>query len=188
MAERYLHIITHDVPWPADFGGVVDQFYKIKTLYKNDVKIFLHCFVHIRPPQDELNKYCAAVYYYEREAKPSRFSFNLPYIINSRKSPELLNNLLKDNHPILLEGIHCTYHLFKGKLTNRIVLLRLFNAEFEYYHHLSVHEKNPLKKLYYHHESKLLKKYESGLAGIVKIAALSNQDVKVYQQLFNAKI
>lgn len=186
MAERHLHIITHDVPWPADFGGVMDLFYKIKTLHQNNVKIYLHCFVNNRPPQPELNKYCAAVYYYERQKKLNHFSFRLPFIVSTRKSKELLTNLQKDNYPILIEGIHCTYHLFKRKLTNRIVLLRLHNAEFEYYHYLALHEKNPFRKFYYQHESGLLKKYESKLAGKVKIAAVSDHDVKVYQQLFSA--
>jgi hypothetical protein len=58
MMERQLHIITHDVPWPADYGGVVDLFYKIKTLHQAGIKIHLHCFVNKRPPQEELNKYC----------------------------------------------------------------------------------------------------------------------------------
>ena len=186
MAERHLHILTHDVPWPADFGGMVDLFYKIKTLHQNGVKIYLHCFVNKRPPQKELNKYCEAVYYYERQKKISHFSFQLPFIVATRKSEALLKNLQKDNHPILIEGIHCTYHLHKEKLINRIVLLRLHNAEFEYYHHLAVHEKNIFRKFYYGHESRLLKKYENQLADKVKIAAVSNHDVNVYQQLFNA--
>jgi hypothetical protein len=186
MAERYLHIITHDVPWPADFGGVMDLFYKIKTLHQNNVKIYLHCFVNNRPPQEELNKYCAAVYYYQRQKSFIRFSLYLPFIVGTRKSGELLSNLQKDNHPVLIEGIHCTYHLFKGRLNNRIVLLRLHNAEFEYYHHLALHEKNPFRKFYFEHESRLLKKYEKQLADKVKIAAVSNHDVNVYQQLFNA--
>jgi hypothetical protein len=76
-------------------------------------------------------------------ASIDHFSFRLPFIVNSRKSEELIQNLQKDNYPILIEGIHCSYYLYTGKLTNRIVLLRLHNAEFEYYHHLALHEKNP---------------------------------------------
>ncbi len=186
MEERHLHIITHDVPWPADYGGVVDLFYKIKTLNQAGIKIHLHCFVNKRPPQVELEKYCQSVNYYKREANISHFSFRLPFIVNSRKNAALIRNLKKDNFPILLEGIHCSYYLNAGKLTNRIVLLRLHNAEFEYYHHLALHEKNPLKKLYYNHESRMLKIYEKQLAGKVKIAAVSEQDVQIYRQLFNA--
>jgi glycosyltransferase involved in cell wall biosynthesis len=185
MAERILHIITHDVPWPADFGGVVDLFYKIKTLKEAGVKIHLHCFVNKRPPQEELNKYCETVTYYPRK-KLSPISLRLPYIVNSRKSEALLANLQKDNHPILIEGIHCSYYLFAGKLTNRIILLRLHNAEFEYYHHLALHEKNPLRKFYYQHESYLLKKYEKHISKTTKIAAVSQQDVDLYKDVFNA--
>jgi len=186
MEERHLHIVTHDVPWPADYGGVVDLFYKIKTLHQAGIKIYLHCFVNKRPPQEELEKFCQSVNYYKRETNISQFSFRLPFIVNTRKKAALIRNLKKDNYPILLEGIHCSYYLHAGKLTNRIVLLRLHNAEFEYYHHLALHEKNPLKKLYYSHESKLLKIYEKQLAGIAKIAAVSEQDVQLYRQLFNA--
>ena len=178
MPERHLHIITHDVPYPADFGGVIDLFYKIKTLHREGVKIYLHCFVNKRPPQKELEKYCTAVTYYERK-KINAFSFRLPFIVSSRKNKALLQNLKKDNHPVLIEGIHCSYYLHAGKLTGRDVMLRLHNAEFEYYHHLSLHEKNPLYKLYFRHESRLLKKYEKQLSAKVKIAAVSQHDVTI---------
>jgi Glycosyl transferases group 1 len=186
MKEKHLHIITHDVPWPADYGGVMDLFYKIKTLHGSGVKICLHCFTGKRPRQDELKKYCEAVYYYRRHADITRFSFRLPFIVNSRKSDGLLRNLKKDDYPILLEGIHCSYWLYAGKLTNRTVLLRLHNAEFEYYRNLALHEKNPFRKFYYLHESRLLKKYERQLAEKVKIVAVSEQDVQLYRRVFNA--
>lgn len=185
MQERILHIITHDVPWPADFGGMVDLFYKIKTLHQHAVKIHLHCFINKRPEQSELNKYCETVTYYPRK-KINHFSLHLPFIVNSRKNDLLITNLQKDNHPILVEGIHCSYYLFKGKLINRIVLLRLHNTEFEYYHQLALHEKNLLRKFYFHHESKLLKKYEARLAKKNKIAAVSGHDVELYKNIFNA--
>jgi Glycosyl transferases group 1 len=186
LNQRILHIITHDVPWPADFGGVVDLFYKIKTLHSQGVQIHLHCFVNKRLPQAALEKLCASVTYYPRK-KVSSISFSLPYIVSSRKSNALLTNLLKDNHPILIEGIHCSYYLHAGKLVNRNIMLRLHNTEFEYYHHLALHEKNVLKKWYFLNESKLLKRYEKKLANTVTIAAVSQQDVQLYQQLFAAK-
>ncbi|MCW3093460.1 MAG: putative mannosyltransferase [Ferruginibacter sp.] len=186
MEDKHLHIITHDVPWPVDYGGVVDLFYKIKALHHSGVKIHLHCFVNKRPAQEELEKYCHQVHYYKRYVDLNHFSFRLPFIVNSRKNDDLIANLVKDNYPILLEGIHCSYYLHVGKLVNRTVLLRLHNTEFEYYQHLATIEKNPLKKCYFLHESKLLKKYEKQLAGKVKIAAVSDQDVKLYKELFNA--
>ena len=57
MPEKRLHIISHDVPWPADYGGVVDLFYKLKALHAEGIKIKLHCFLYgSRNKQDELNK------------------------------------------------------------------------------------------------------------------------------------
>jgi glycosyltransferase involved in cell wall biosynthesis len=186
MPEKHLHIVTHNVPWPADFGGVVDLFYKIKTLHQLGVKIHLHCFTYDRKPQDELNKYCESVSYYPRKRSIKGFSFRLPFIVNSRKCDELLINLQKDDYPILLEGIHTTYYLYKNKLDNRKVIVRLHNAEFEYYHNLALHEHDLLKKLYFKHESFLLKKYERTISKKALIAAVSKQDVDLYQHLFHA--
>ena len=30
--DQHLHIISFDIPWPPNYGGVIDVFYKIKTL------------------------------------------------------------------------------------------------------------------------------------------------------------
>ncbi len=70
--DKHLHIITHDVPYPADFGGVIDLFYKIKTLHELGIKIHLHCFTGKRTQQEELNKYCVSVKYYPRKTKLSQ--------------------------------------------------------------------------------------------------------------------
>ncbi len=187
MDLKTIHIVTHEVPWPVDYGGVVDLFYKIKALHQLGINIHLHCFTHERGPQEELNKYCASVKYYPRKKSLSRFSFSLPFIVNSRVSEELLSDLQKDNHPVLLEGIHCTHPLFKNQLRNRIVLVRLHNAEFEYYRQLAKQESNRFKKLYFLHESRLLKKYEQAIADKAIFLAVSKQDVAIYQQQFNAK-
>ena len=56
--EKYLHIITLDVPYPPDYGGVYDLFYKLPALQQQGVKIHLHCFYKNRLPQRELEKYC----------------------------------------------------------------------------------------------------------------------------------
>jgi glycosyltransferase involved in cell wall biosynthesis len=187
LTEKNLHIVTHDVPWPTDYGGVIDLFYKLKALHELGVNIHLHCFTQGRAPQGELNKYCSTVTYYQRKNNISRFSLHLPFIVNSRANETLLNNLQKDDHPVLLEGIHCTYHLNNGGLNNRKTIVRLHNTEFEYYRQLAKHETNILKKFYFLYESRLLKKYEKALAGKAAFLAVSKQDVELYKQLFSAK-
>ncbi|MCX6283192.1 MAG: mannosyltransferase, partial [Bacteroidetes bacterium] len=42
--EQHLHIVSFDIPYPPDYGGVIDVYYKIKTLSEAGVKIHLHCF------------------------------------------------------------------------------------------------------------------------------------------------
>lgn len=187
MNKKHLHIVTHDVPFPADYGGVIDLFYKLKALHSIGVKIYLHCFTQGRPAQDELNKYCNTVTYYPRKNNISRFSMRLPYIVNSRISKQLITNLKKDNHPVLLEGIHCTYYLQNGELTDRKVVVRLHNIEFEYYKQMANQERNIFKKLYYTIESHLLKRYEASIANKACFLAVSQQDTILYKELFGAK-
>ncbi len=187
MTDKHLHIVTHDVPWPADYGGVIDLFYKLKALHEQGINIHLHCFTQGRTQQDELNKYCYSVNYYQRKNNINRFSFRLPFIVNSRANDELIANLQEDGHPVLLEGIHCTYYLNNGQLKNRKIVVRLHNAEFEYYKKLANQETGLFKKIYFLNESRLLKKYEKAIANKATFLAVSKQDVDLYQQLFNAK-
>ena len=186
MSEKYLHIVTHDVPYPADFGGVIDVFYKLKALHAIGIKIKLHCFANKRPKQNILENYCESVTYYQRKTVAG-ISISLPYIVASRGDKRLLENLNKDNFPILFEGIHTTYHLYKKQLKDRKIFLRILNVEHIYYDHLARHEKNILKKLYYSVEAKLLKKYEGYIANRAIILALSMTDKEIFQTIFGSK-
>jgi hypothetical protein len=187
MTGKHLHIITHDVPWPVDHGGLVDLFYKIQALHSLGVNIHLHCFTSGRPPQEELNTYCASVQYYQRKKNITRFSFRLPFIVNSRADQQLINDLKKDNYPVLFEGIHTTHCLYKNQLAGRKVGVRLHNAEFEYYKQLATIESNLFKKIYYRNESRLLEKYEYSIANKACLLAVSQHDIEMYRQHFHAK-
>ena len=186
MPEQHLHIVTHDVPYPADFGGVIDAFYKIKALHAIGIKIKLHCFLNKRPKQNILENYCESVTYYQRKTVTG-ISITIPYIVASRRDKKLLENLNKDNFPILFEGIHTTYYLYKNQLNHRKIFLRILNVEHIYYDNLARHEKNILKKLYYSIEANFLKKYECNIANKATILALSMVDQKNFQTLFDSK-
>lgn len=184
--DKHLHIVCLDIPYPADYGGVVDLFYKIKSLHQAGIKIHLHCFTSTRKPQEELNKYCESVQYYQRKKKIDSFSVSTPLIVKSRTNKELISNLQKDNYPVLLEGIHCTWYLKTGLLANRKVVVRLHNAEFAYYRQLAKHEHNLFKKIYYWYESRLLKKYENAIANKAVFLAVSREDADLYKRQFKA--
>lgn len=161
-----------------------DLFYKIKTLHHLGVKIHLHCFEYGRGEQPELSQYCEEIHYYKRVRK---FPIWLPYIVISRKNPRLIKNILKDNYPVLLEGIHCTYYLYHGELEGRKVLVRLHNVEYQYYQELAKSTNYFYKYFYYKLESRLLKKYEKIIAQNAKLIAVNKKDQLTYQHVFAAK-
>ncbi|WP_207493290.1 glycosyltransferase [Aridibaculum aurantiacum] len=181
--DQHIHIICLNVPYPVNYGGVFDLFYKLPALHKLGVKIHLHCFEYGRGEQPELNKYCASVHYYKRSTGPGAFSFSLPYIVSSRKNEELLARLAQDDHPILMEGIHCTYLLHDTRFTNRKCFVRLHNVEYIYYNHLADHTNNLLKKAYYKWESKLLTSYEKKTACKATFWSVIEPDAEIYRRL-----
>ena len=184
--EKHLHIVCLDVPYPVNYGGVFDLFHKIRSLHEAGVKIHLHCFEYGRGQQDELNRYCADIHYYTRCEGHKAFSHKLPYIVCSRSNGRLMDDLLKDDHPILLEGVHCTYLLNDTRFRTRKIILRLHNVESRYYRQLFHAERSLLKKMYYFHESNLLRKYERSIANRVQVLAVSENDSEVYRREFGA--
>lgn len=181
----HIHIVSFDVPYPADYGGVVDVFYKIKALHELGVHVHLHCFEYGRGQQPELEKYCAEVHYYPRQEGHKGFSLQLPYIVASRNDEQLWKRLNADAHPVLFEGVHCTYGLTNGAVTKKNIAIRLHNTEFEYYKQLGKWETSLVRKAYMRHESRLLKRYEEQLKDY-PIFAISQNDCTVYRKQFKA--
>ena len=98
-----LNIVSFDVPFPANYGGVIDVYYKLFWLKQAGVKIHLHCFSYGRTPSHELEALCEKVYYYDRQIGLSgNFSLK-PYTVKSRQSNEMEKNLLANDFPILFE-------------------------------------------------------------------------------------
>ncbi|MBW7839703.1 MAG: glycosyltransferase [Chitinophagaceae bacterium] len=178
--SQHLHIVCFDVPYPPDYGGVVDLFFKIKYLHDAGVKIHLHCFEYGRGRQEVLKQYCEEVYYYPRKKVVLPL---LPFIVASRKNQMLKNRLLADSYPVLLEGVHCSYHLFKGDLPAGRCWVRLHNVEWKYYANLAKSSGAFLKSLYFLWESWMLKRYEKKLAVKGRFLCLNREDVKVYQSM-----
>jgi hypothetical protein len=171
------------VPYPADFGGVFDLFYKLPALQKLGVKIHLHCFEYGRGEQPELNKYCEQVFYYKRKLGLGAFSLSLPYIVSSRDDKSLLERLLQDNYPILIEGVHCTFLLNDERFANRNITVRLHNVEHIYYHHLYKTSSSIFRKLYSLRESRQLFKYEKSIVDKAFFLAVSLKDVSDYEEM-----
>ncbi len=179
MNKKRLHIISLDVPHPADYGGVIDIFYKIKALHEIGVEIILHTFQYGREEAEMLNSYTQKVIYYQRGKGFKYILKNKPYIVSTRSSEKLLSELQKDNYPILFEGLHTTDLLAREELKNRLKIVRTHNIEHDYYFNLYKSENVFLKRNYLKIEAKKLKKYEKVLNLANYILAISPND-KIY--------
>ena len=183
MTENHLHIIAFDVPYPANYGGVIDVFYRVKALTEAGVKVHLHCFEYGRGEQEVLNR-CHEVKYYKRDISFAKQLSLTPFIVNSRRSEALVQDLLNDDYPILCEGLHTTFVLNDKRLKNRKIYVRVHNVEHDYYQGLGESEKWGWKKLFYHAEACKLRRYEPILRKAAGIFAISQKDADYFSKCY----
>lgn len=172
-----LHIVSFNVPWPANYGGVMDVFYRLRALSRAGLRIHLHCYTYGRAEAPELEALCAEVHYYRRDMSPLRQLDSRPFIVSSRCNKELKKRLLQDRYPILLEGLHCCSLLEDDTLLrDRVVMVRAHNIETDYYSRLAHSEHNLLRKAYLALDAAKLKRYEPVLQRAAAVFAISEAD------------
>ena len=170
--KKKIHLISFDNPYPPNYGGVIDVYYKIKAFYELGVEITLHVFKDgLVRESDQLNKYCKKVYYYQRNNKVLSLFSTLPFRVKSRESKLLTKRLKESEAAIIFEGLHSSSSIVKEDLKS--VYVRAHNVEHDYFLGLSKSENNFFKKIFFRIESIKLKKYErrfEKLSGIFSIA------------------
>jgi len=182
--DKRLNIIAFNVPYPPNYGGIIDIYYKLKALHKSGVGIVLHCFEYERPPAQELNNLCLEVHYYKRKTGlASNLSF-IPYNVFSRRDKTLITNLLSNNYPILFEGLHSCYYLNDKRLSNRFKIYRESNIEHDYYRELSKAENNFVRKIFHYIEAQRFKLYQKQLAYADLMAVVSQADADYLKRVF----
>jgi hypothetical protein len=185
---KSLNIVSFNIPDPADYGGVIDVFYRIQALNSLGVRVYLHCFEYGRKRSEVLEKMCEKVYYYRRP-RTLILQFSLfPFIVNTRKSKLLLANLLKNDFPILFEGLHSCYYLDSSKLASRIKIVRSHNIEHDYYASLAARTSKLFTKMYFRIESMRLKRFEKIYRQADKIGAISNADLDYLKENYGDKV
>lgn len=182
MWNNRLNIVSFNVPYPPDFGGAVDVYYRLKSLSEAGVKICLHTFKYNRDEHPELEKLCEKVTYYKRDRSFLDGLHLTPYIVRSRRSQSLVQNLVDSNAPVLFEGIHTTYPLKSGKLEGIRTLVRMHNVEQDYYRGLSKTEPNVLKRVYYWIEAAKLKRYQRILKKCDRVLSISPSDKSYFDR------
>ncbi len=183
--DKHLHIVSFDIPVPVNYGGVIDVYYKLKSLHELGIKLHLHCFQYGgRKKEAKLEQICEAVYYYKRKSIAQSLSGNFPYIVNSRRDDQLIDRLVSQKYPILFEGLHSCYYLNNPRLRYRKKIVRTHNIEHDYYSNLAKTEKNYLRKLYYLNEAKALRDFEKKLKYADGLAVISKNDYKYFSRKY----
>jgi len=186
MQNKPLHIVAFDNPFPANYGGAIDVFYKIKVLYELGFDIYLHCFVtsnnKVAP---ELKKLTKAVYLYQKNRNPFFLFSSFPFSVKSRFQKDLLTNIKTVDAPILFEGLQSTMVLHNQDFGSRKLFLRLHNLENQYYTGLASSETNWLKKRLYQLEAKKYQHYLEILNRFETVFTLSILETETVNKLAN---
>ena len=184
-----LHLIAFDVPYPPDYGGIVDVLYKLISLHNAGVKITYHCFYYSghNKPTAVLEQYCEKIYYYRRKKSLLKIlSGALPYTVSSRNNPELLENLQKDDAPIFFDGLQTCFYLDHPALAHRKKYVRANNIEHLYYNELAKVERKFMKRHYLRREARRLEQFEKNLTSAAAIFAVAKMDLAHFSKYAQA--
>lgn len=182
--DRKINIIALNIPYPPNYGGVIDIYYKLEALHRQGVGIILHCFEYNRPQAPQLEKFCQEVHYYKRKTGLLTNLSLLPYNVYGRKNSLLLENLQKNNYPILFEGLHSCYYLSHPTLKNRFKIFRECNIEHDYYKKLALSEHSLVKKVFLFLESLRFAAYQRCVKHAQLSLCVSQADTDYLQKKF----
>lgn len=183
--SKKLHIVCFDIPYPTVYGGVIDVFYRIKALHEAGVAVTLHCthkgpLVHYR----ELECLCEKVYYYPRHVSLRDIFGNRPITVAGRPNGDVLKNLMRDDSPILYEGLVSCGTIDAEELRGRKKYFRECNIEHDYYNALAKATRWGKKRLYYIAEARKLKRFEDVIGNATAIFALARHDEEHFRERF----
>ena len=173
MQKKELHIVSFENPFPPDFGGVIDVYYKVKALHSLGFTIYLHCYFDDRSEVSAaLKAITEKVFLYKKNKNPFFVFSKYPLPVVCRFDKNLIENIKKHDAPVLFEGFHSTMILRKVKLANK-KYLRLHNIESNFYSGMSKSETNVIKKVLYYFVAKKYLDYQKIMADFDCTFALS---------------
>lgn len=191
--------LTYRVPFPPTDGGAIGIYNITKGLSENGCKIDLVAIntpKHSQPENAMIglveNQYDVFV---NTDISPVKLLKNLlfskiPYNVErfiSTDVDEKLKELLSLNKYdfIQVEGAFVAHYIDTiKKYTNSPVIVRTHNIEYVIWKRLAVNEKNPLKKWFYAHLGKRLKRFEATYYNKADgIAAITPEDKKRLEDL-----
>ncbi|MFV0205094.1 MULTISPECIES: hypothetical protein [Empedobacter] len=180
-----LHFISMDVPFPPNYGGVIDVFYKLKAFHQLGIEIHLHLFGFNEIESDVLRKYAKEVYFYPIHQKPNYIFKKYPISVRSRDSQLLYERIKSLKAPIFFESLKTTFILNKYTLEGYSKYLRLHNIEQNYFSGLAESEKNLAKKALFYIEAKKYIQYENIIHQFDEVFTLSKFEQNYIQEKYN---
>jgi len=161
------------------------MYYKIRALAALGKRIILHYFDYRKGRGvNGLESCCQEIHAYPRKPFWQALPIARPFIVSSRVHTTLLRRLEADDHPILLEGIHCAGLIPHLKNPGRVVL-RVHNDEARYYRQLAGSTQQLPRKLYFLQEAKLLHRFQLRMDRRVKLALLSQSDLQAFRDAYH---
>ncbi len=161
MEIQYIDIVSLGVPFPPNYGGAIDVYYRILALQQSGIRVHLHCFVYDdKQPSEEIERICEQVTYYKRDTGIRTLMSKLPYVVASRMPQMLLSNLASGNGPVLFDGLHTCGFIGRKELKHRATFVRMHNIEWEYYMFLYQTSTSWWRKLHFRRESTKLRRFE----------------------------
>ncbi|MDR2497151.1 MAG: glycosyltransferase family 1 protein [Tannerellaceae bacterium] len=182
--KQSINIVVFNVPYPPNYGGIIDVYYLITALKAQGIHTILHCFTYETDRSHFPSEICKEVYYYKRLTGWRSHLSLLPYNVMSRRSDELLHNLAANPWPILFESLHTCYHLNDPRLNDRLTICRMGNVEHDYYRYLAKACRGLVPKLFHLLESRRFYHYQAVLGRARLLLPISLTDAKYFRQLF----
>ena len=187
MYTKTIHIVSFDNPYPPNYGGANDVFYKIKALSYIGIQIHLHLFYTHRTDISVLKEYCKSITLYKRNTSLLKHFSLKPFSVASRRSHLLNRNLKQAQGVIFFESLRCCASIEDVKFSNTIAV-RSHNIEHYYSLGLSNNENNLLKKIAHFIEALKQKYYQKVLFKAHYIFPISYFETTYFKKKFGNKV
>ncbi|RMB60469.1 hypothetical protein EAX61_06510 [Dokdonia sinensis] len=187
MPKKKLHIISFGNPYPPQYGGAIDVYYKLQALSALGVTIYLHYFDNKETEKEHLELYCEQVFFYKKKSNILFLLSKTPYAVLARRNEALIKNLKKIDAPILIEGTQCSWILNDKSFTSRQLYVRAHNIEENYYKGLANSENNKILRLIYRSQAKKMRNFETHFNNVEGIFTLSKFEQAYFKNRYHTE-
>ncbi len=187
--QRSLNIISGYLPCPNTLGDAQQTYWLIEALSGSGIQVHLFTFSDSdskinTAATEQLSKICSSVNTYPINQGHRNFSFSAPYATTKYQNTQLINDLNKNNFPILIEGLGPSELALSSAIENKKIWVRLLTYAPRYFRYLQERSSAPLKKIFYQREAVLSKRILKKINQRVNWIVTSENDKKILEDSF----